>query len=359
MKFATLLGQRSILGCLLFSILCGLPGVQPVPAEMRQSNGSIAYQEIKPVRRKVDLAKLNIENALMDDQRDIDDNYNCAVVAKDLCLAIGRETKPDGHDLEYGLRLFLIKTNNSEAQVLAKSTGGMDTWGMMPKFYRHPDNGSLVVLAEDNFEDFDGVRIFSFRQNALQDIGRLRVSLIDSSILPFVLVAQEDQNITFRFNRDLYREHDPGSQAPTEKYKYNQIYYTFDGKVLQEFLNGMRPSKVAQSNRNFPDQILLSKTIQGKFINVLWGDYLYAKISTAKGEKTFLIDGNESCFLQQYPKESLKIDYDVVDRYTPQASGYRRVNIIRNVTTRRTNLQKWRRTVTKKTLAVCERNEYK
>jgi hypothetical protein len=342
---------------LLLSVGLGLPllTIQSIPAETNQ----VAYQEIKPVRRKIDLAKLNIESALMDDQRNINDNYNCVVVANDLCLAIGREPKPDVHDLEYGLRLFLIETNNGESQVLAKSTGGNDTWGMMPKFYRQPGNDSLLILAEDNFEDFDGVRIFSFQQKSLKDIGRLRVSLIDRSILPFILVAQEGQNITFRFNRDLYREHDPGSLLPTEKYKYNQIYYIYDGKVLQEFLNGKRPRKVAQDNRNFPDQILLSKTIPGKFIKLVSGDYLYAKISTAKGEKTFLIDSNESCFLAQYPQESLKIDYNVVDRYTPQASGYRRVNIIRNITTRRTNLQKWRRTVTKKTLAVCEQNEFK
>jgi hypothetical protein len=347
MKFATL----------LLSVGLGLPllTTQSIPAE----NSSLAYQEIKPARRKVNLAKLNIENALMDDQRNIDNNYNCIVIAKTLCLAIGRETKLNAHDLEYGLRLFLIETNNSEPQILAKSTGGADTRGLMPKFYRHPNNDSLVVLTEDNFEDFDGVRIFSFWQSALQDIGRLRVSLIDRSILPFVSIAQEGQNITFRFNQDLYREHDPGSQSPTRKYKYNQIYYTYDGKVLQEFLNGKRLSKVAQTNRNFPDQVLSSKTIQGNFINLVSGDYLYAEISTTKGEKTFLIDGNESCFLQQYSKESLKIDYDVVDRYTRQASGYRQVNIIRNITTRRTNLQKWRRTVTKKTLAACEKNQFK
>jgi hypothetical protein len=347
MKFATL----------LLSVGLGLPllTIQSVPAKINH----VAYQEIKPVRRKVDLAKLNIENALMDDQRNIDNNYNCVVVAKALCLAIGRETKPNVQDLEYGLRLFLIETNNGESQVRAKSTGGMDTWGVMPKFYRQPENGSLLVLAEDNFEDFNGVRIFSFQQNTLQEVGLLRVSLLDRSILPFILVAQEGNVITFRFNRDLYRDHDPGSSAPTEKYKYNQIYYTYDGKVLQEFLQGGRPRKVAQNNRNFPDQILLSQTIQGKFINLISGDYLYAKIITAKGQMTFLIDGNESCFLKQYPQESLKIDYDVVDRYILQANGYNRVNIIRNITTHRTNLQKWRCTVNKKTLETCERDQFK
>jgi hypothetical protein len=47
-------------------------------------------------------------------------------------------------------------------------------------------------------------------------------------------------------------------------------------------------------------------------------------------------------------------NYDVLDRYTPQMGGYRRINVIRNITSRKTNLKKWRRTVTQKEQDQCE-----
>jgi hypothetical protein len=129
--------------------------------------------------------------------------------------------------------------------------------------------------------------------------------------------------------------------------------------VLNRFTTEKLTIDIANGNPKFPDRIIASKTIRGKFIDLVSGDYLYAEISTARGENTFLIDGDEYCFLQQYPKEQLRIDYDVVDRYTPQAGGYRRVNIIRNITSRQTNLRKWRRTLTKKVIDKCENNLYR
>jgi hypothetical protein len=54
---------------------------------------------------------------------------------------------------------------------------------------------------------------------------------------------------------------------------------------------------------------------------------------------------------------SLLIDYDVVDRYTSHAGGCKQVNIIRNITTRKTTLQKWWCTVTKAELGRCDRIE--
>ncbi len=312
-----------------------LAEVQPI---REYPSYGIAYQEIKPVRIKVNLAQLNIENALMDDQRNIDNAHNCAVVAKTLCVAIGKETT----SAAYGLRLFLIETNNGVSGVRFKSTGSMEIWGIKPKFYRHPQQGSLMILAEENFDDFAGVQVFSFRQNMMKAVGHLPVNLVKQSILPHVLVAQEGNKTTFRFNRDLYRESPPGFELPAKKYQYNRIYYTYDDKVLQEFLSDSPPSPLAQSTQIFPDQVFASQAITGRFIGLVEGDYFYAKIRTAGGEKTFLIDSNEHCFLQQHRQESLKINYDVVDRYTPQLNGYRRVNIIRNIISRRTNLQKWR-----------------
>jgi hypothetical protein len=105
--------------------------------------------------------------------------------------------------------------------------------------------------------------------------------------------------------------------------------------------------------KELPDKIITSKKVRGRLIKIISGDYFYAQVSTKYGEETFLIDGNEDCFMRKHSKEQLSIDYDVLDRYTPQASGYRQVNIIRNITTRRTSLKKWRMTLAKNKLGQC------
>lgn len=345
MKFATI----------LLSVCLGLP-LLTIPA-MPAAASPIAYPEIKPARRKVDLGKLKIDNALMDDQRNTDDNHNCVVLSKTLCLAIGHDrTHPYPTNTaagDYGLRLFLIEKTNEGFQIRYKSTGAKDIWGMMPKFYRHPTNGSILILAELNFEYLDGIAAFGFQDETVKYIGYLDVAVGgDESILPYTQIYLEDNNTTFRFSREVYL-HANGVEKP-EKLNADQIYYTYDGQSLKEFLHGKAGVVVAQNKQEFPDKVVATKMIRGRFVSMVQGDYFYAKIKTASGVKTFLIDGNESCFLQQHPRELLKIDYEVVDRYTPQANGYRRVNIIRNITSRRHNLQKWRKTVTRSALAICQ-----
>jgi hypothetical protein len=344
MKFATI----------LLSVCLGLP-LLTIPATPAAAS-SIAYPEIKPARRKVDLGKLKIDNALMDDQRNTDDNHNCVVLSKTLCIAIGHDRthryQPDTAAGDYGLRLFLIEKTNEGFQIRYKSTGAKDIWGMMPKFYRHPTNGSILILAELNFEYFDGMEVFIFQDETVKDIGYLDVAIEGNSILPYTQIHLEDNITIFRFSREVYLH--PNGLEPPKKLNADQIYYTYDGKSLKEFLHGKAGVMMAQNQRQFPDKIVATKMIRGRFVSIVQGDYFYAKIKTASGVKTFLIDGNESCFLQQHPQESLRIDYDVVDRYTPELNGYRRINIIRNITSRLNNLQRWRRTVTKEALAACQ-----
>jgi hypothetical protein len=103
------------------------------------------------------------------------------------------------------------------------------------------------------------------------------------------------------------------------------------------------------------DKFIASKKMQGRVTKILWGDYLYAHVMGEAGEVQFLINGDEDCFLRKHRGELLAIDYDVVDRYTPQASGYRDVNIIRNASTAQTSLKAWRDRVTEQELQKCDR----
>jgi hypothetical protein len=114
-----------------------------------------------------------------------------------------------------------------------------------------------------------------------------------------------------------------------------------------------QPISLHKSEKDLPDKIITSKKVRGRLIEIISGDYFYAKVSTKYGEETFLLDSNEGCFLSKHPKEQLLIYYDVLDRYTPQASGYSRVNVIRNITARKTSLKKWRMTLAKNKLGEC------
>jgi hypothetical protein len=106
-----------------------------------------------------------------------------------------------------------------------------------------------------------------------------------------------------------------------------------------------------------PDRIIQSKKVQGRFIKSLWGDYLYSFVGTKSGEIMFMINSDESCFLRQHRRSELSINYDVVDRYIPQASSYGHYNIIRNVQSKTTNLATWLKSVTTKELDQCAKQD--
>jgi hypothetical protein len=351
MKSLTFLKKHSVIGRAVSTIVfCGLflGGNQVVSSNSIESRN---YQEVKPLLEKVDLSKLQIED---DSRFDEPNGKNCAVIRQNFCIAIGRYMNTP--DSEGGVQLFLIERVDKEFKIRYQFK--VDSYNYLsPSFYRHPSNGSWIILAESGTEYSWGAQVFTVnRDDRVVNIGYLDVAISEalgnpSSVVPYTIISQEGVNTVFRFTRDLIK--DPGGNK--EKYiSKNRIYYVYDGQRFQEIIDPEPKQQIAQK-REFPDKIIASKKVRGKFVKTIWGDYFYATIATKAGEEIFLIDGNESCFLLKYPKEPLLIDYDVVDRYTPQAGGYRQVNIIRNVTTRKTTLQKWRRTVTKAELDQCEK----
>jgi hypothetical protein len=111
--------------------------------------------------------------------------------------------------------------------------------------------------------------------------------------------------------------------------------------------------QLASETPGFPDKIVASKTVVGYFTNFVWGDYFYAVIETSRGTKTFLVDRDEDCFLAYHQKVKLKIQYDRLQRYIPQAGGYQPIDVIRNIQTNRTNLARWRRSISPAKLKQC------
>jgi hypothetical protein len=103
----------------------------------------------------------------------------------------------------------------------------------------------------------------------------------------------------------------------------------------------------------FPDRIIATKTVIGYFTNFVWGDYFYAQIETNNGRMTFLVDKDEDCFLVDRQHLKLKIRYDRMRRYIPQAGGYQSIDVISNIQTDRTDLVRWRKSISPAKLKQC------
>jgi hypothetical protein len=111
--------------------------------------------------------------------------------------------------------------------------------------------------------------------------------------------------------------------------------------------------QLSSSTPQFPDRIVASKTVVGYFSNFLWGDYFYAIVKTDRGQINFLIDRDEDCFLTHHQKSRLLIQYDLVNRYLSQAGGYYPIHIIRKIKTDRSDLSRWRKSISPAKLRQC------
>ncbi len=112
-------------------------------------------------------------------------------------------------------------------------------------------------------------------------------------------------------------------------------------------------TQLASATPGFPDKLISAKTVVGYFNNFVWGDYFYAVIRTNRENRIFLIDGDEDCFLASHQRVKLKIRYEQLQRYLPQAGGYQSVYVISNIQTDRTSLAKWRRSISPAKLKQC------
>jgi hypothetical protein len=279
---------------------------------------------------------------------------DCQFLRSDLCVAVGIDMAHNDHRTpDAGLRMFLVEKTNGAFKVRSRSTGSKGSYILSPTFYQNSGDGSWVILAETGFEYSSGARAFVFQNNALKDIGTLDVAFMqrfkhitnEVSIVPYTEISTANHVMTFSFTKNV--EHHPGgtNQKPMAK---ERIRYTYSGDKLQEVID---PEKAAA----FPDRKLSSNTLQGQFKKMEQGDYLYAFVTTPTDLVSFLIDGNESCFLQETKGQKLSLDYDKVERYTPELGGYRAVNIIRQIRAPKSDLRTWQGQATPAELARCER----
>jgi hypothetical protein len=114
----------------------------------------------------------------------------------------------------------------------------------------------------------------------------------------------------------------------------------------------------AQPNLNlnqldrFPTRKIASKQAIGKLSSLLWGDYFYATIKTKTENITLIIDGMEDCLLKQNKNKIMTIEYDEIERYTPQLNGYRNINIIKQID--RVDVDRWQRSLSRSAIKQCQ-----
>lgn len=350
----------SLCRCLVYLVVAASFGYSANANQ--QKNRIIPYQKIKPILRKVDLKRLNIKSSLILEEGESRITNSCVAISPNYCIVIGIDTNHNDdakpYTLDYGDRLFLLEKTSRGFEIRYKSTGSRYDWSLTPSFYYHPTNGSVIILAENWQEELIEMDIFIFRQNSLAKIGVMDVSIAGESSARHTLVSQENNNIVFRFDRDMWlnvHNNPNGKEATLVKHKYD--YFVYNDKVLRQSINGKLTLVVdmAIPGQEFPDRIVSSQKIRGKFIRSNRGDSYrrYVNIDTASGAKTFLLDLNELCFFWDNSRQQLQIEYQEIDRYMPDLGGYLRVNIIRNITSRNSNLKKWRKNIDPVTLAEC------
>jgi hypothetical protein len=326
------------------------------------------YIPQKLLVQQIDLTTHKIKKAAYGEDFIVD----CYSLTKNLCVAIGIDTEQNDHrTADAGLRLFLVENNNHNIKIRYRSKGSNGSYILSPTFFKNSANNSWVILAETGAEYTDGVRTFVFdpaafpRPYQLMEIGKLNVGVEEkyqtfanlSSVVPHTKIdVRDEETIIFSFTQDVV--FDPGGQNE-QKISQDKIRYIYKSGQLQEVIDqnsASLPKTISQPTEH-PDRIIQSKKVQGRFIKSIWGDYLYSFVGTKSGEIQFMINSDESCFLRQHRQSELSIDYDIVDRYIPQASGYGHYNIIRNVQSKKTNLATWLKSVTKKELDQCEKQD--
>jgi hypothetical protein len=205
---------------ILFALLaCGFPLISHPALSIKPSIKN--YQRLNPVMMKVDLKNLKIDDRYNLPDAELSPDRNCALVRPNLCVAIGLDLSVS--KTKRGVNLFLIENINGKFKIRAKSVGS----GSSPTFYRHPSNGSWVILLDIDELEAYGFEAFILQNQNIKRTGYLDLDALDSrgnpsSVSPYVTIHQEGASIIIRFIRDVRLERDglPPVQVMAGKFEY-------------------------------------------------------------------------------------------------------------------------------------------
>ncbi len=92
------------------------------------------------------------------------------------------------------------------------------------------------------------------------------------------------------------------------------------------------------------NELIESRTFEGKVSGFVWGDYLHAEFVSKDGkpESLFIQTSDVSCFLARHRGEKLRVSYNRMCRYLPEGAGIYPVEEITQITAEKTDLTTWR-----------------
>lgn len=163
------------------------------------------------------------------------DNHRIYRLNDTVSFSIGYESDLDSRT-DYGARLMLLTQSAGVFNRTYYSAGAGDSYGIRPTFIANCGKNELLVLGEISTEYSWGVRVFSYNEGDVHDLGTIPLAIegeIDaSSVVPFMRFTQgTGHSAIVSFTNDLIRN--PGSPDES-KIPKSSIRYRIDGNKLTE-----------------------------------------------------------------------------------------------------------------------------
>jgi hypothetical protein len=163
------------------------------------------------------------EDATHSDFYEIDKNHQ---------LKIAVDTTLDSKG-DVGIRLMGYNRANGKFVRTYFSKGSADSYSLKPSFINRCGVHQLLILAETGAEYSWGVRVFSYDDGLIKDLGSIDLAVegeFDAvSVIPFMKFTQKGKSVVISFTKDVIS--DPGGEHE-KKIRKSAIHYVVNGNSL-------------------------------------------------------------------------------------------------------------------------------
>lgn len=142
--------------------------------------------------------------------------------------------KPGG---DYGRRLMLFRKEDGADKRVYYSEGSYDSYILEPAFYSNCGGYDLLILAEIDTEYSWGLRLFSYKDGEMNDLGSIPIAvdteedIYADSIVPHLILREKGSALVISFGKDVARN--PGG-LDEKHYAADAIEYRITGGRLEE-----------------------------------------------------------------------------------------------------------------------------
>lgn len=163
------------------------------------------------------------EEATFSDFYEIDKNHQ---------LKIAVDTALDSKG-DVGIRLMSYGRENEKFVRTYFSKGSADSYILKPSFINRCGGHQLLIFAETGAEYSWGVRVFSYDDGIIKELGSIDLAVegeFDAeSVIPFMKFTQKGRSVVISFTKDVIS--DPGGKNE-KKFRKSAIHYVVDGNSL-------------------------------------------------------------------------------------------------------------------------------